>query len=165
MKSKDASDERAVLRHRCAAARDVPISGGAPERTLFEIPDVPDTAVIHHFPVRPRPSSSPADEASSPADEASSLLEKCCDLITAGLLWLFHEIVYGLAAYADAMHPIVHPPHRAEADREEVPQYQLPLQHGANSREQDAIERRETYLTAILQPDARASSSSGGHSR
>jgi hypothetical protein len=158
MKVEDASYDRAILHQQGGAARDVSFSEGAAKKGSPETCDATDTAVIRYLPIRYPPSSSPADEATSP-------WQTCWALIAATLVWLFNEIVFGLAAYGDAIHPIV-PSGLYEASNQiEVPQYQAWLQQRANPQERGAISRCDAYVkVAVVHPDARTSPSPGRRS-
>lgn len=109
-------------------------------RTKLHHREITAAGVVQYLPLRSPPSGSLAVEP--PPRRAFS------DLVVAALSWVFNEIVQGLAAYADTIHPIV-PPNPAGTSARQAPA-QIAEEHRANSQSPEAARRHEAYVTMMM---------------
>jgi hypothetical protein len=70
--------------------------------------------------------------------------------MAAALSWLLNEIVEGLAAYADTIHPIVPPISAGTLARQQAANEELAEEHRANSQTREAGSRHEVYVRAMM---------------
>jgi hypothetical protein len=115
-----------------------PESAHFARRTLHHR-EVPTRGVVHYLPLR----------ASSHAPRANaSLRRRSLDLLTAAMSWVLNEVIEGLAAYANTIHPIVPPawtlgaPESADRD--------LAKEHRANSQLREAEESRRPHVRIVM---------------
>jgi hypothetical protein len=89
--------------------------------------------VVHYLPLRSPPSR-----------------RTFSDLMAAALSWVLNEIVQGLAAYADTIHPIVPPISAGTLAQQESADGEFAEEHRANSQRREAESRRQAYVTTMM---------------
>lgn len=109
-------------------------------RTTLHHREMTDAGAVHYLPLRSPPSHSL--EKSAPPRRTFS------HLMGAALSWLFNEIVLGLAAYANTIHPIV--PLAGTLAGQDADAEEIAEAHRANSQSCEAARRRKAYVKAMM---------------
>jgi hypothetical protein len=116
--------------------------GASSARTTLHHREMTAAGVVHYLPLR-SPSAGSLREDGPPRRRVSGLM-------AAALSWLLNEIVEGLAAYADTIHPIVPPISAGTLARQQAANEELAEEHRANSQTREAGSRHEVYVRAMM---------------
>jgi hypothetical protein len=116
--------------------------GASSARTTLHHREVIGANVVHYLPLRSPPSRS-LGENGPPRRTFSNLM-------AAALSWMLNEIVEGLAAYADTIHPIIPPISTGTLARQEAADEEFAEEHRANSQSREAESRRQAYVRMMM---------------
>jgi hypothetical protein len=137
-----ASFDRTPLEGAEVAARYAAASVAASEKDIPADDNVPKSGAVYYLPVR--------NPSSAASEDSGSLRERCADLVAAALSWVLNEIIQGLAAYADTMHPGFLGLPREPSGQPGTVDSQNAADQSANPQTAGARSRDEAYVTAMM---------------